>query len=165
MSEGRTAGPVGRVLRFLVGAALTVHAAQHMMAAGATLNLQAVGVVIGLLALYTAVHLAVAKFVPSINPWIGAALALLPAVLIFVLLDPSLRFALVLFIGVSLLVTAIRADGGCEVMTLPGVLLGNRTHLVCIAFSPLDWLEKSLTRALSTAKKNSYTGEARGSDR
>ena len=106
-----------------------------------------------MLALYTAIHLAVAKFVPSINPWLGAVLALSPAVLIFVLLDPSLRFALVLFIGVSLLVTAIRADGGCEVMTLPAVLLGNRTHLVCIVFSPLDWSEEKLTRAPSPAKK------------
>ena len=30
MSEGRTAGPVGRVLRLLMGTALTIHAAQHM---------------------------------------------------------------------------------------------------------------------------------------
>ena len=45
-----------------------------------------------------------------------------PAVLIFVLIDPSLR-ALVLFTGVSLLVTAIRVDAGCEVMTLPRVMI------------------------------------------
>ena len=68
------------------------------------------------------------------------------------LVDPSLRFSLTLFIGVSLVVTAIRADGGCEVMTLPGVFLGKRTHLVCIAFSPLDWIEDKFTGRNSTVR-------------
>jgi hypothetical protein len=29
-------------------------------------------------------------------------------------------------------------------MSIPGVLFGRRTHLVCIAFSPIDWLEERL---------------------
>ena len=152
MNEGRTAKPVGRALRFLTGTALTIHAAQHMIAGNTTLNLQAAGIVLGLLLLYTAVYLAIARFVPSINAWLGAVIALAPAILVFVFLDPSLRFSLVLFIGVSLLVTAVRADGGCEVMTLPGVLLGKRTHLVCIVFSPLDWIEDKLTADASPPK-------------
>ena len=152
MSEGRTAGPVGRVLRLLAGAALTIHAAQHMISGDTTQNLQAVGIVFGLVLLYTGAHLAVSRFVPSINAWFGAVVALLPAVLVVVLVDPSLQFAVVLFIGVSLLVTAVRADGGCEVMTLPALLLGKRTHLVCLVFSPLDWIEDKLTRAMSTAR-------------
>ena len=152
MPEGRTAKPVGRVLRLVAGTALTIHAAQHMIAGGTTLSLQAAGIVLGLVLLYTVVHLAVSRFVPSINAWLGAVLALVPAILVFALVDPSLRFSVVLFIGVSLIVTAIRADGGCEVMTLPGVLMGKRTHLVCIVFSPLDWIEDKLTGGLSPAE-------------
>ena len=152
MSEGRTAGPVGRALRLLTGAALTIHAAQHMIAGDTTLNLQAAGIVLGLLLLYAVVHLAISRFVPSINAWLGAVIALAPAILVFALVDPSLRFSLVLFIGISLVVTAIRADGGCEVMTLPGMLMGKRTHLVCIVFSPLDWVEEKLTGGISTAR-------------
>ena len=151
MSEGRTAGPVGRVLRLLTGTALTIHAAQHMIAGDTTLNLQAARIVLGLLLLYAVVHLAISRFVPSINAWLGAVIALAPAILVFALVDPSLRFSLVLFIGVSLVVTAIRADGGCEVMTLPAMLMGRRTHLVCIVFSPLDWVEEKLTGGISTA--------------
>ncbi len=152
MRDGRTAGPIGRVLRLLMGTALTIHAAQHMISGDTALNLQAAGIVLGLLLLYAVVHLAIPRFVPSINAWLGAVIALAPVILLFALVDPSLRFSLVLFIGVSLVVTAIRADGGCEVMTLPGMLMGKRTHLVCIVFSPLDWIEDNLTGGISTAK-------------
>ena len=152
MNEGRTAKPVGRVLRLLMGTALTIHAAQHMISGDTALNLQAAGIVLGLLLLYTVLHLAFSSFIPSINAWLGAVIALAPAILVFALVDPSLRFSVVLFIGVSLVVTAIRADGGCEVMTLPGMLMGKRTHLVCIVFSPLDWIEEKLTGGMSTAK-------------
>ncbi len=152
MNEGRTAKPVGRVLRLLTGTALTIHAAQHMVSGDTTLNLQAAGMVLGLLLLYTVVHLAMFRLLPSINAWLGAVIALAPAILVFALVDPSLRFSVVLFIGVSLMVTAIRADGGCEVMTLPGLLMGKRTHLVCIVFSPLDWIEDKLTAGMSPAK-------------
>ncbi len=152
MNEGRTAKPIGRVLRLLMGTALTIHAAQHMISGNATLNLQAAGIVLGLLLLYAVVHLAISRFVPSINPWLGAVIAVAPVSLVFALVDPALRFATLLFIGVSLVVTAIRADGGCEVMTLPGMLMGKRTHLVCIVFSPLDWVEDKLTGGISAAK-------------
>ncbi len=161
MNDGRTAGPVGRILRLLMGTALTIHAAQHMISGDATLNLQAAGIVLGLLLLYTVVHFSISRFVPSINAWLGAVIALAPAILLFALVDPSLRFSLVLFIGVSLVVTAIRADGGCEVMTLPGLLMGKRTHLVCLVFSPLDWIEDKLTGGISTAKgETSWRGGA-----
>ena len=162
MSEGRTAKPVGRVLRLLMGTALTMHAAQHMISGDTTLNLQSTGIVLGLLLLYTGVHFAISRFLPSINAWLGAVIALAPAILVFALVDPSLRFSVVLFIGVSLVVTAIRADGGCEVMTLPGMLMGKRTHLVCIVFSPLDWIEEKLTGGIQTATgEPSWRGDER----
>jgi hypothetical protein len=133
-----------------------------MISGDTTLNLQAAGMVMGLLLLYTVVHLAISRFLPSINAWLGAVIALAPAILTFALVDPSLRFSLVLFIGVSLVVTAIRADGGCEVMTLPGMLMGKRTHLVCIVFSPLDWIEEKITGRVSTAKGDtSWRGDER----
>ncbi len=110
MSRERTAGPVGRVLRLLTGSALTIHAVQHMISGQTTLNLQAAGIVLGLLLLYTLLHLAIYRFVPSINACLGAVIALAPASLVFALVDPTLRYSVVLFIGVSLVVTAIRGD-------------------------------------------------------
>ena len=91
MNEGRTAKPVGRILRLLMGTALTIHAAQHMISGDTTQNLQAAGMVLGLILLYAVVHLAISRFVPSINAWLGAVIALVPAILVFALVDPSLR--------------------------------------------------------------------------
>ena len=46
------------------------------------------------------------------------------------------------FLGASLIVAGIRADPGCEVMAIPGVLFGKHMELACLVFSPLDWLER-----------------------
>ena len=51
--------------------------------------------------------------------------------------------AAITYIGVSLLIDVMRADSGCEVMAIPGLVLGNRTHLACIVFSPFDAIEES----------------------
>ena len=56
-----------------------------------------------------------------------------------------------LFIGISLILASVRADGGCEVMAIPDLLFGTRTHLLCIAFSPIDWLEARLCRRPDSA--------------
>ena len=50
------------------------------------------------------------------------------------------------FLAASLLLAGARADAGCEVMSIPGLLFGRRTHLVCIALSPVDWVERRLNR-------------------
>ncbi len=53
------------------------------------------------------------------------------------------QIATLTFIGASLLIAAVRGDGGCEVMSIPGVF-GGRPRLPCILFSPIDWLERRL---------------------
>ena len=45
------------------------------------------------------------------------------------------------FIGLSLILIAALGHPGCEVLAFPALLLGRRTHLACIFFSPLDWIE------------------------
>ena len=152
MNEGRIVKPVGRVLRLLTGTALTLVSGREMISAEQMLNLQVAGIVLGLFVFYAVVHLAISKFVPSMNAWLGAVLAVTPVFLVYALVGPAGRLGSLLFIGVSLVATAIRSDGGCEVMTLPGMLTGKRTHLVCIVFSPLDWIEDKLTGGMSTAK-------------
>ena len=146
MSEGITARPVGRAVRLLMGGLLTIHVvASHLIGAPPSLSVQVAGVVFGLFAFYTLVHVLISRFVPTINPWVGAFLAVAPVLLVFLMGGLPVRHGVVLFLGVSLLFTGIRGDGGCEVMTLPGMLLGKRTHLVCIVLSPLDWVEEKLT--------------------
>jgi hypothetical protein len=123
-----------------------------MISVETMLNLQVAGIVLGLFVFYALVHLAISKFVPSINAWLGAVLAVAPIFFVYALVGPAGRLGSLLFVGISLVATAIRSDGGCEVMTLPGMLMGKKTHLVCIVFSPLDWIEDKFTGGKSTAK-------------
>ncbi|HUP53489.1 MAG TPA: hypothetical protein VM198_13495 [Longimicrobiales bacterium] len=146
------ARPIGRVLRLLAGVALVAEAGRHLIGASSTLIMATVGVALGALVFfYTMAHLVIARFFQQVNAWLGAVLAVAPVAAVFVLGGAPGRLGALLFIGISLLLTWARADGGCEVMTLPGMLLGKRTHLVCIAFSPIDWLEEKLAARRSAA--------------
>ena len=95
--------------------------------------------------LYTAMHLIVSKYVPRLNRWLGAVLAIIPAVLFFLLGGGIGQMGAMSYIGGSLFIDSFNGDSGCEVMVLPGIFMGERTHLACILFSPLDWIEEKLT--------------------
>jgi len=144
--RGIRARPVGRGLRFLVGIALVIEGSRHLVGTSSALILATSAVVLGEVAFYAAVHLIVSRFMRTMNPLIGAVLAVVPVTLVFLMSDAPGRLGTLLFVGISLLVTAARADGGCEVMTLPGMLFGKRTHLICVTFSPIDWLETKFAR-------------------
>lgn len=146
VNEGLQAGMIGRTLRMLVGAGLVIEGGRHLLGAGVLLLLPTVGVILAELVFYAAMHLLIVRFFGRVNPWIGAALAVMPVAAVFFLSDAPGRLGTLLFVGISLVATAWRADGGCEVMTLPGMLFGRRTHLVCLAFSPVDWAESRLSR-------------------
>ncbi|MFB3106773.1 MAG: hypothetical protein ACE1ZA_17870 [Pseudomonadales bacterium] len=45
---------------------------------------------------------------------------------------------------VRLLIDSMNGDAGCEVMASPGLLLRKHTHLACLLFTPLDWVENKL---------------------
>ena len=162
MIEGVRARPVGRVVRLLMGGLLTIHVpASHLIGTSPSLTVQVAGVVFGLIVFYALVHVLISKFVPTINPWLGALLAVTPVLLVFLMGGLPVRHGVVLFLGVSLLFTGIRGDGGCEVMTLPGMILGKRTHLVCIVLSPLDCVEEKLTGSKGRNSIKQRTGAPR----
>jgi hypothetical protein len=146
---GKRSRAAGRVLRFLTGIALILEGIRHLSGLTANLVLATTGVVIGEVVFYTLLHLFVSRYFRGLNAWLGAVLAVAPVAVVFLVSDAPGRLGTLLFLGTSLLFTAVRADGGCEVMALPGVLFGKRTHLVCIAFSPVDWLEEKLARRRS----------------
>lgn len=58
---------------------------------------------------------------------------------------PALAFtsdATLLFVGVSMLLAAVRGYAGCEVLAVSNWLLGRDDQLGCVVFSPLDNLDK-----------------------
>ncbi len=145
MDGGIKARPVGRVLRMVVGVALVIEATRHLVGE-AELTAVTTGVFLSLFAIYVAVHWVVIRFAGGVNAWLGALIAVTPVVMVYVLSGAPGKLGSVLFVGVSLLFTALRNDAGCEVMTLPGMVFGKRTHLVCLAFSPIDWAESRLRK-------------------
>jgi hypothetical protein len=145
MTEGIKARPVGRLLRLLVGGLMLVEGGRHLVG-NAPLAISTATVIVGEFVFYAAMHLAIVRFMPSINRWLGAILAVTPVLLVYILSGAPGKLGSVLFVGISLLFTAVRNDAGCEVMTLPGMVFGKRTHLVCVAFSPIDWAEERFAR-------------------
>jgi hypothetical protein len=56
--------------------------------------------------------------------------------------------SILLFLGASLLIVAIRGDAACEVLAVVNLIAGRRDRTGCLAFAPVDSLERRLgTRA------------------
>jgi hypothetical protein len=131
--------------------ALVFEAGRHLLGTSASLVVTTFGVVLGEFLFYAVLHLVISRFFQRVNSWLGALLAVAPVAAVFLLSDAPGRLGTLLFVGISLLFTAGRADGGCEVMTLPGMVFGKRTHLCCIAFSPIDWAEERIAKSRAKA--------------
>ncbi len=151
--EMKRAKPIGRVLRLLTGVFLVISVVQVVRRASLDYILASAGVVVALLLFYMGAHYLISTHLPRINRWGGALVAIMPVALVFLLgqgggylfgQGEGATGALA-FIGISLLVDVIRADAGCEVMALPGLLFNKRTHLACLAFTPIDWLEEKIS--------------------
>ena len=147
--EPRPTRPIGRTLRLLSAIGVMILALPVYFRAGAPYNLRALGLTLALAVFYTALHLAISRFALRFNRFLGAAIAVTPVILIWYFGQGGGPLfgqgeggtAAITYIGVSLLIDAVRADPGCEVMAIPGLLFGNRTHLACLVFSPIDALE------------------------
>jgi len=140
----RRAGPIGRILRFLLAGFLFVTVFPHYLTASWQSNLKIAAAIGGLIILYTAMHLIIAKYVPRLNRWGGALLAITPAALLFLIGGGIGQMGALSYVGGSLFIDSLNGDVGCEVMAVPGILCNERTHLACILFSPLDWVEQKL---------------------
>ncbi len=136
--------PVGRILRFLLGAFLSVLVEPAIAQLSWTTIAIIAGVILGLLAGYTAIHFSVWRFAPNLNRWLGAMLAMTPVALLCIFGDVIGQISAAGYVGGSLLIDSINGDAGCEVMAVPGIMCKKRTHLACLLFSPLDWLETKL---------------------
>lgn len=143
------AGVCGRVFRLVFGVCVMIIALPVWFVAGWGYNLRSLGIMGALLLFYTLVHFVVSRYLTGLNRWIGAILAVTPVFLVWyygqgggpLFGEGEGGTAAITYIGVSLLIDVLRADSGCEVMALPGLIFGNRTHLACIVFSPIDALE------------------------
>ena len=132
--------PVSRLLRLALGLFMLAMITLPLLGASWTGRLRVAAVFAVLIAVYTAVHYVVSRYFGWLHPCFGAVIAVTPVFLVFLLGDVYM-VGVMAFIGLSLILIAALGHPGCEVLAFPALILGRRTHLACILFSPLDWIE------------------------
>ncbi len=148
---------VGRILRVLLGGLLavgfTVANPEIVLAETVALLVSLAGVII-FYVLYTI--LTGYRVLTKVNPWLGALIMDWPLVVVWVVvlghlpgIPPPLILAVLLYFGLSLVISGLVKYGGCEVVTIPGLVLGKRYNVACIVFSPVDWLEDRLAKKIA----------------
>jgi len=135
--------PLSRLLRLALGLVMITMITPALVAASWPTRGRVAGVFVALAVFYTVVHYLVARYLGGLHPWLGAAIAVAPAFVVF-LQGGVYEVGVIAFIGLSLVVIAVLGHPGCEVLAFPALILGRRTHLACILFSPLDWIEGKL---------------------
>jgi len=138
-------GIIGRTLRLMLGVLLGWMTYTVMRTSDAQFNVRVLTVVAGVTGFYVILHFVINRYLTNLHPWYGAVIAVAPVIVAFGFGGPHGRLASVAYVGVSLLLQVLRRDGGCEVLSIPSVVLGTRTHLACILFAPIDLVEKHLT--------------------
>jgi hypothetical protein len=136
---------VGRTLRLALGGLILLSLTPFLAGLPAGEIALALALAVALALFYLALHLVLLRSRMRLNPWAGAALALVPVIVVYLFGGRRGDEAALLFLGISLVLAAIRSDAGCEVMSVPSALTGRRTHLCCLLFAPVDWLERRLT--------------------
>ncbi len=132
--------PLSRLLRVVLGLLSVALITPALVATSWNGRLRVAAVFVALIGFYTVVHYVVSRYLGWLHPWWGALIAVAPVVVVF-LLGNVYTAGVMAFIGLSLILIAALGHPGCEVLAFPALLLGRRTHLACIFFSPLDWIE------------------------
>src|SRR6266568_7973313 len=152
LQQARRAPPVGRALRILLGLALMIYVTPVYFRVPVRVAVGSLLLMLGLISIYSLIHLVVSRRIVAFGPSLGAVVALGSLVALYAAGASGLPFvgrgkgqlAAVTFLGVSLVVAGVRAAPGCEVMAIPGLLFGKHTELACLIFSPLDSIERNL---------------------
>jgi hypothetical protein len=152
LQQARRAPPVGRALRILLGLVLMIYVTPVYFRVPMGLAVGACLLVLGLIGVYSVIHVVVSRRIVVFGPCLGAVvpLALLVALYVAGASGSPIfgrgkgQLAAVTFLGISLVVAGVRAAPGCEVMAIPGLLFGKHTELACLIFTPLDRLERKL---------------------
>lgn len=135
--------PFSRILRLVLGSLMMALITPVLVSTSWVSRGRVAAVFVGLVVFYTIVHWVVARYLGWLHPWVGAAIAAAPTFAVF-LQGGVYEVGAIAFIGLSLVVIAVIGHPGCEVLVFPALILGRRTHLACLLFSPLDWMEDKI---------------------
>ena len=121
-SEANRSGPIGRLLRLVVGISVMIVALPVYFEAGWAYNLRSLGIVLALAAFYTLMHFVITRYVPNLNRCSGAILAVAPVFLVwFQGQGGGLLFGqgeggtgAITYVGVSLLIDFVRGEASMK---------------------------------------------------
>jgi len=150
VEQPRKAPPMGRALRILLGVVLVIYTVSVYFRVPTRLTIGAWLLVLGLVGVYSLIHIVVSRRIVAFGPCLGAVVANGLLIVVYVAGGSTLpifgngkgQFAAVTFLGLSLVVAGVRAAPGCEAMAIPSLFFGKHTELACLIFSPLDRLER-----------------------
>jgi hypothetical protein len=138
-ANGRQIGPVGTAGRAVVGLALLYLAGG---AGGLSWTIEWWDPLIGLVALpaiAVGFGLAASRYADGPVRLTGPlAICINCAVILGLVLNPWTGPGALLFYGVTLLISALRGQPGCEATVIPNILLQRDDQVGCPTFSPLD---------------------------
>jgi hypothetical protein len=150
----RAIGPIGTVIRFVIGTFIVVLAIVDSPDRGAGWwDIGAAVIVLPLIAV-GAGALVRTEFTRIRSRIILTLLAIAIVVILGTILTfvtPANRVAIFLFFGISMVVAAARGYDGCEILALPKLILGRRIDLWCPLYTPIDTAEE---------RRRALTGEA-----
>ncbi len=169
---GVNVGSVGRWTRFVLGfliigfVATDFYPVTHSHSAASYLMM--VLSFVGIIAIYTLVHVTIGDKLRGKSAWWGTLIFVAPT--IFLLLgpsfDPSLQMghwlnmpdlnhpfvlALLLYVGVSFFFQWGARYGGCEVVAIPNALFRKNYGSYCVPLLPLDVIEKLIVEKRSAS--------------
>ena len=152
------AGRVGRSARLVLGVVLVVIALPVYFDAGREYVTASLGLTVGLVAFYAVLHLVISRYMAPLNGLLGSIFAVSPVVMVWYLGQGGGPLfgqgeggtAAITFLAVSFLVDFVRGNAGCEVMALPGLIFGYRTHLPCVLLCGIDHAEAGLKAETGT---------------
>ena len=139
------AGIIGRTLRLMLGLLLGWITVIVLRMEHRPFHLRALAILGGVTLFYVVGLFALNRYGAGLNRWNGSLLALAPLVLLFFFGGGEVRVACTAYVGLSVLLQTLRADAGCEVLSIPTALLRRRTRFAGILFAPIDLVEKHLT--------------------
>lgn len=146
---GREIWPAGRVARVLAGvlflaAAFGTAATFHLLSLAGLLGIAATVVVAA--AVYTVgIGVFLEPFLARADPWLAALALVLPLGVVAALpfLPSSIAVGLDTFVALSLLTQAVIGYGGCEIVSIPTLVLRRRFTVYC-ALNGVDLVERWL---------------------
>ncbi len=144
---GRDVGVVGRWFRLIAGGSLSCYVLYRAAHASPSSELMELALyVVATLSAYTAVEFLLGeRLLSKASAWLRTGILLGPLVVIFAFqLGPQVfHQALLLYFGVSLIFSFFMRYGGCEVMSIPGLIFGSR-HTVYCPLNVVDAVEKAV---------------------